>query len=198
MAPSAHHSGCPPQRCPLNRRKRTSESRTVMSALGHNQNAPECAYSITAYAPATSSGDISIPSSLAAEIDNKFKLRCLKVRYSPKASARTEAGRFGRERIQRGRQAHWLCLFARTSSVSRTHRCLTQSSSAPINGGDFRRTTPWFASRLRPAFSVSCARARVKGQGEGPNWPCALLRPACPIEFGTGFLPPETGAPKGA
>ena len=30
-------------------------------------------------------GDISIPSSLAAEIDNKFKLRCLKVRYSPKA-----------------------------------------------------------------------------------------------------------------
>jgi hypothetical protein len=43
--------------------------------------APECAYSITAYAPATSSGDISIPSSLAAEIDNKFKLRCLKVRY---------------------------------------------------------------------------------------------------------------------
>jgi len=52
-----------------------------MSALGHNQNAPECAYSITAYAPATSSGDISIPSSLAAEIDNKFKLRCLKVRY---------------------------------------------------------------------------------------------------------------------
>ena len=56
-----------------------------MSALGHNQNAPECAYSITAYVPATSSGDISIPSSLAAEIDNKFKLRCLKVRYSPKA-----------------------------------------------------------------------------------------------------------------
>jgi len=24
----------------------------------------------------------------------------------------------------------------------------------------------------------------------------ALLRPACPIEFGTGFLPPETGASK--
>ncbi len=24
-----------------------------------------------------------------------------------------------------------------------------------------RRTTPWFASRLRPAFSVSCVRARV-------------------------------------
>src|SRR6516164_2028992 len=59
-----------------------------------------------------------------------------------------------------------------------------------------RRTAPWFASRLRPAFSVSCARARVKGQREAPNSPCALLRPACPIEFGTGFLPPETGASK--
>jgi hypothetical protein len=73
---------------------------------------------------------------LAAEIDNKFKLRCLKVRYSPKASARTEAGRFGRERIQRGRQAQ-LALPLRPDKL-----CIEDASlSNPIFIGAHRRPT---------------------------------------------------------
>src|SRR6516165_1239854 len=60
-----------------------------------------------------------------------------------------------------------------------------------------RRTAPWFASRLRPAFSVSCARARVKSQREARTRPTHSCDQPALFEFGTGFLPPETGAPKG-
>ena len=52
-----------PSGCPLYARKRTSESRTVMSALGQEATSP--AYSITSLAVASSVGGISIPSDLA-------------------------------------------------------------------------------------------------------------------------------------
>jgi len=56
-----------------------------MSAKGHNQNCARMRLFNNGLRTRNQLGGISVPSSLAVEIENKFKLRCLKVRYSPKA-----------------------------------------------------------------------------------------------------------------
>src|SRR6516162_6425535 len=78
--------------------------------------------------------------------------------------------------------------------LSRSFRVESHSSLIKTRrgGGGFLKHYSW--CRLHRLGAI--ARARVKGQREASNSPCALLRPACPIEFGTGFLPPETGASK--
>jgi hypothetical protein len=50
-------------------------------------------------------------------------------------------------------------------------------------------------NRCRLRFFLRSADAVCS---EAPNSARALLRSAAFFEFGTGFLPPETGAPKGA